>query len=50
MKKVVNLVSPILSLFGITAKHALSVFQMGFSESSPSLQIIMAIPFLAYLF
>ena len=51
MKKVVNLVSPILSffLFGITAKHALSVFQMGFSESSPSLQIIMAIPFFSLL-
>tara|TARA_Y100000768_G_scaffold303630_1_gene237557 strand:+ start:489 stop:953 length:465 start_codon:yes stop_codon:yes gene_type:complete len=51
MKKVVNLVSPILSflLFGITARYALSVFQMGFSESSPSLQIIMAIPFFSLL-
>ena len=51
MKKVVDLVSPILSffLFGITARYALSVFQMGFSESSPSLQIIMAIPFFSLL-
>ena len=51
MKKVVNLVSPILSffLFGITARYAISVFQMGFSESSPSLQIIMAIPFFSLL-
>jgi TRAP-type C4-dicarboxylate transport system permease small subunit len=51
MKKVVNLVSPILSffLFGITARYSLSVFQMGFSESSPSLQIIMAIPFFSLL-
>lgn len=51
IKKVVNLVSPILSflLFGITARYALSVFQMGFSESSPSLQIIMAIPFFSLL-
>ena len=51
MKKVVNLVSSILSffLFGITARYALSVFQMGFSESSPSLQIIMAIPFFSLL-
>jgi TRAP-type C4-dicarboxylate transport system permease small subunit len=51
IKKVVNLVSPILSffLFGITARYAISVFQMGFSESSPSLQIIMAIPFFSLL-
>ena len=51
IKKVVDLVSPILSffLFGITARYALSVFQMGFSESSPSLQIIMAIPFFSLL-
>ena len=51
IKKVVNLVSSILSffLFAITARYALSVFQMGFSESSPSLQIIMAIPFFSLL-
>jgi TRAP-type C4-dicarboxylate transport system permease small subunit len=51
IKKVVNLVSPILSffLFGITARYAISVFQMGLSESSPSLQIIMAIPFFSLL-
>ena len=51
MKKVVNLVSSILSffLFGIIARYALSVFQMGFSESSPSLQMIMAIPFFSLL-
>ena len=51
IKKVVNLVSPVLSffLFGITARYAISVFQMGFSESSPSLQIIMAIPFFSLL-
>ena len=51
IKKVVDLVSPILSffLFGITARYALPVFQMGFSESSPSLQIIMAIPFFSLL-
>ena len=51
IKKVVNLVSSFLSffLFAITARYALSVFQMGFSESSPSLQIIMAIPFFSLL-
>jgi TRAP-type C4-dicarboxylate transport system permease small subunit len=51
IKKVVNLVSSILSffLFAITARYALSVFQMGFSESSPSLQIMMAIPFFSLL-
>tara|TARA_B100001093_G_scaffold366542_1_gene351320 strand:- start:341 stop:808 length:468 start_codon:yes stop_codon:yes gene_type:complete len=51
MKKVVDLVSPALSflLFGITAWYSVDVFQMGFSESSPSLQIIMAIPFFSLL-
>jgi len=51
MKKVVDLVSPLLSflLFGITAWYAVSVFKMGFSESSPSLQIIMAVPFFSLL-
>lgn len=51
MKKVVDLVSPLLSflLFGITAWYAVSVFKMGFSESSPSLQIIMAVPFFGLL-
>ena len=50
-KKMVDLVSPILSflLFGITAWYAIAVFQMGFSESSPSLQIMMAIPFFSLL-
>ena len=36
-------------LFGITAWYAVSVFKMGFSESSPSLQIIMAVPFFSLL-
>jgi TRAP-type C4-dicarboxylate transport system permease small subunit len=51
MKKVVDLVSPTLSflLFGITACYAVDVFKMGFSESSPSLQIVMAIPFFSLL-
>ncbi len=38
-----------LFLFGITAFYSLYMVEMGGSELSPSLQIIMVIPFLSIL-
>lgn len=51
MKKIIDLLSPLMSLFlfGITAFYSLYMLEMGGSELSPSLQIIMVIPFLSIL-
>lgn len=51
MKKIIDLISPLMTLllFGITAFYSLNLVEMGASELSPSLQIIMAIPFLSIL-
>ena len=49
MKKIVDLLSPLMTLFlfGTTAFYSLYMVEMGGSELSPSLQIIMVIPFLS---
>ena len=51
MKKIIDLISPLMTLFlfGITAFYSLNMVEMGGSELSPSLQIIMVIPFLSIL-
>ena len=51
MKKIIDLLSPLMTLFlfGITAFYSLYMLEMGGSELSPSLQIIMVIPFLSIL-
>jgi TRAP-type C4-dicarboxylate transport system permease small subunit len=51
MKKIIDLISPLMTLFlfGITAFYSLYMVEMGGSELSPSLQIIMVIPFLSIL-
>lgn len=51
MKKIIDLLSPLMTLFlfGITAFYSLYMVEMGGSELSPSLQIIMVIPFLSIL-
>ena len=50
-QKTVDLISPILCLilFGTFAFYSLDLIEMGFSERSPSLQIIMGVPFLSLL-
>ena len=50
-KKIVDLISPILCLilFGTFAFYSIYLLEMGFSEYSPSLQIIMVVPFLSLL-
>ncbi len=50
-KKIIDLISPILSflLFSICGFHTLSLLEMGLSEYSPSLQLIMVVPFFSIL-
>lgn len=50
-KKIIDLMTHLLSfiLFGICTLYSLQMVEMGLSEYSPSLQAIMAIPFLSML-
>jgi TRAP-type C4-dicarboxylate transport system permease small subunit len=51
LKKKIDLISPLLSLilFGICGFYSLSMLEMGLYEKSPTLHIIMAIPFFSIL-
>ena len=50
-KKLIDLISPILTflLFGICSFHTFKLLEMGLSEYSPSLQLIMVVPFFSIL-
>ena len=50
-KKLIDLISPILSflLFVICSFHTLKLLEMGLIEYSPSLQLIMVVPFFSIL-
>ncbi len=49
LKKKIDLISPILSLvlFGFCGFYSLSMLEMGLNEYSPTLHILMIIPFLS---
>ncbi len=49
LKKKIDLISPILSLvlFGFCGFYSLSMLEMGLNEHSPTLHILMIIPFLS---
>ena len=49
LKKKIDLISPILSLilFGFCGFYSLSMLEMGLNEYSPTLHILMVIPFLS---
>jgi len=51
LKKKIDLISPILSLilFGFCGFYSLSMLEMGLNEYSPTLHILMIIPFLSIL-
>ena len=51
LKKKIDLISPILSLvlFGFCGFYSLSMLEMGLDEYSPTLHILMIIPFLSIL-
>ena len=51
LKKKIDLISPIFSLvlFGFCGFYSIYMIRMGFYEFSPTLQIIMAIPFFSIL-
>lgn len=51
LKKKIDLISPILSLilFGFSGFYSLSMLEMGLNEYSPTLHILMIIPFLSIL-
>lgn len=50
-KRIIDLISPLFSLllFGICAFYSLTLVEMGTNERSPSLQIIMTVPFFSIL-
>jgi len=50
-KKLIDLISPILTflLFGNCSFHTLKLLEMGLSEYSPSLQLIMVVPFFSIM-
>ena len=50
-KKLIDLISPILTflLFGICSFYTLKLLEMGLSEYSPSLQLIMVVPFFSIM-
>lgn len=51
LKKKIDLISPVLSLvlFGFCGFYSLSMLEMGLNEYSPTLHILMIIPFLSIL-
>mgnify|MGYP003318379378 FL=1 len=51
LKKLIDLISPLLSflLFSVCGFHTLPLLEMGLSEYSPSLQLIMVVPFFSIL-
>ena len=51
LKKIVDLISPLLSLvlFAFCGFYTLFMIEMGLNEHSPTLHVIMAIPFLSIL-
>ena len=51
LKKIIDLISPFMSLilFGVCGFYSLYMVEMGFYEYSPTLQVIMVVPFLSIL-
>tara|TARA_B100000965_G_C19201008_1_gene587373 strand:+ start:75 stop:542 length:468 start_codon:yes stop_codon:yes gene_type:complete len=51
LKKIIDLTSPFMSfvLFGVSGFYSLYMVEMGFYEHSPTLQVIMVVPFLSIL-
>ena len=51
LKKIIDLISPFMSLilFGVCGFYSLYMVEMGFYEHSPTLQVIMVVPFLSIL-
>ena len=51
LKKTIDLISPLMSLllFGFCTFYTLPMLEMGLDENSPTLQVIMFIPFLSIL-
>tara|TARA_B100001250_G_C19557096_1_gene681640 strand:- start:232 stop:699 length:468 start_codon:yes stop_codon:yes gene_type:complete len=51
LKKIIDLISPFMSLilFGVCGFYSLYMVKMGFYEHSPTLQVIMVVPFLSIL-
>ena len=49
LKKIIDLISPLMSLvlFGFCAYYTVPMIKMGMDEYSPTLHVIMAIPFLS---
>jgi len=51
LKKIIEMISPLMSfiLFGFCAFYTLPMLEMGMDENSPTLQVIMFIPFLSIM-